>query len=111
MMKKFFRSMSDFMTSCSFHLLRERFVGSDNSVFSAFVDETSWNEVAEELVGHLRGGHDKTNWDRLVPRQVSEKKRLFRSTFPIATITARGFISSKLNFLSLSDTPPVVPSL
>jgi hypothetical protein len=21
----------------------------------AFVDETSWNEVAEELVGHLRG--------------------------------------------------------
>jgi hypothetical protein len=29
--------------------------------------------------------------------------------FPIATMTARGFISSKLNFLSLSDTPPVVP--
>jgi hypothetical protein len=65
--------MSDFHDVLfRFHLLRERFVGRmyrSERFSTAFVDETSWNEVAEELVGHLRGGHDKTDWDRLVPRQ------------------------------------------
>jgi hypothetical protein len=69
MMKKFFRSMSDFHDVLfGFHLLRERFVGSD--VRSERFQQPSWMkhpEVAEELVGHLRGGHDKTDWDRLVP--------------------------------------------
>jgi hypothetical protein len=71
MMKKFFRIDVGFpMTSCSDFIFSVSALWEamyEASVFNkAFVDETSWNEVAEELVGHLRGGHDKTDWDRLV---------------------------------------------